>query len=187
MDHPKKKRIRARDFSAEEITVLRDLFIRHNSVLSGKHSNENTQKQKDKIYSEIVSQMNALGVSERSLQSIKDKWQAIKKAVKEKVSTGIRLKKREQTRTGGGENPTMDDPDILELLTDAEKDILSVIPAEQIVGILGGFATDESIEKSDELPRPRSPRPSSCPPILTATEDLSHGRAGGKNDLLGVL
>ena len=64
--------------------------------------------------------MNAVGVAERSLQSIKDKWQALKKSVKEKVTNSVRVQRKERGKTGGGENPTLDDPDVLDGLNDDE-------------------------------------------------------------------
>ena len=73
-------------------------------------------------------------MAERSLQSIKDKWQALKKNVKEKVAASTRRHRKEREKTGGGENPTLDDPDVIDCLNDDEKEILQVIPSEQITG-----------------------------------------------------
>ena len=130
----KRKRARAPDYSEEEIAIIRNCFVRHNAVLSAKHSNDITQKKKDSIYDGIVTEVNAVGVAERSLSSIKDKWQTLKKNVKDKVASSVRIKRREREKTGGGENPTLDDPDVVEGLDEDEKDILQVIPAEQITG-----------------------------------------------------
>ena len=132
----KPKRARAPDYSEAEISVIRSNFSKYHKVLSAKHSNEITQKAKDKIYREIATEVNAIGVAERSIQSIKDKWQTLKKNVKDKVASGMREKRKQRERTGGGENPALDDPDVLDTLTEEEKEILELIPPEQITGEL---------------------------------------------------
>ena len=132
----KPKRVRTPDYTEEEINIIRSNFIKYNETLSAKHSNECTQRDKDKIYKSILFEVNAVGVTERSIQSIKDKWQALKKTVKEKVAKSARLQRKERGKTGGGENPTLEDPDVLDGLNDDEKEILEVIPPEQIIGIL---------------------------------------------------
>ena len=91
MAQNKPKRVRAPDYTDEEIHVIRSSFVKHNTTLSAKHSNDTTQRVKDKIYQSIRLEVNAVGVAERSLQSIKDKWQALKKSVKEKVTNSVRM------------------------------------------------------------------------------------------------
>eukprot|EP00745_Piridium_sociabile_P035872 TRINITY_DN63290_c0_g1_i2.p1 TRINITY_DN63290_c0_g1~~TRINITY_DN63290_c0_g1_i2.p1 ORF type:complete len:137 (+),score=31.35 TRINITY_DN63290_c0_g1_i2:249-659(+) len=132
--HGKAKRTRARDFSGEEIDAIRQQFVKHHDILSAKHSTEITQKRKDAVYKSIVGEVNALGVAERSLSSVKDKWQAMKKTVKEKVGVRMKELKKERAKTGGGENPTLEEPDVLDSLTNDEKEILTCIPPEQILG-----------------------------------------------------
>ena len=69
MAQNKPKRVRAPDYTDEEINVIRSSFIKHNATLWAKHSNERIQK--DKIYQSILRlEVNAVGVTERSLQSI---------------------------------------------------------------------------------------------------------------------
>ena len=80
--------------SSEEIAIIRNSFIRHNAVLSAKHTNDITKK-KDSSYHGIVTEVKAVGVAERSLASIKDKWQTLKKNVKDKVTSSVRIKRRE--------------------------------------------------------------------------------------------
>ena len=88
MAQNKPKRVRAPDYTDEEINVIRSSIIKHNATLSAKHSNDTTQRVKDKIYQSIRLEVNAVGVTEWSLQSIKDKsGQALKKTVKEKQCT----------------------------------------------------------------------------------------------------
>ena len=91
----KLKRARAPDYSEEEVAIIRNCFVRHNAVLSAKHSNDITQKKKDYIYDGIVTEVNAVDVAERSLSSIKDKWQTLKTNVKDKVASSVRIKRRE--------------------------------------------------------------------------------------------
>ena len=58
-----------------------------------------------------MAEVNAVGVAERSIASIKDRWQTLKKNAKDKVASGVA---RERKSRWGGENPSLDDPDILE-------------------------------------------------------------------------
>ena len=60
--------------------------------------------------------MNAVGVAERSLSNIKDKWQTLKKNVKDKVASSVRIKRRDGEKTGGvkTENPTLDNPHVVD-------------------------------------------------------------------------
>ena len=99
----KTKRARAPDFSEEEVAVIRDSFVKHSKTLSAKHTNEVTQRTKNDILLGIVNEVNALGVAERSLQSIKDKWQTMKKNVKEKITRSMRDKKKESEQKRAGE------------------------------------------------------------------------------------
>ena len=103
MAQNKPKRVRAPDYTDKEIHVIRSSFVKHNTTLSAKHSNDTTQRVKDKIYQSIRLEVNAVGVAERSLQSIKDKWQALKKSVKEKFTNSVRVQRKERGKTGGGE------------------------------------------------------------------------------------
>ena len=100
MAQNKPKRVRAPDYTDEEINVIRSSFIKHNATLSAKHSNDTTQRVKDKIYQSIRLEVNAVGVTERSLQSIKDKWQALKKTVKEKQCTRAEKRRWKNWRRG---------------------------------------------------------------------------------------
>ena len=50
-----------------------------------------------------MAEVNAVGVAERSIASIKDRWQTLKKNAKDKVASSVRIKRREREKTGGGE------------------------------------------------------------------------------------
>lgn len=172
------KRIRAPDYTAEETAIIRTLFVEHNKTLTSKHSNDVTQKNKDAIYKDIHGRVNACGVSVRSLQSIKDKWQTLKKGVKEKVAAATKEYRQESVKTGRGGDGAPPPPNPEDSLDDEEKEILSVIPPETVSGVPGGFASDEPMidfqvidnysdsESDTELSGKRE-RSSSCPPDVT--------------------
>lgn len=123
-------RRRAPDFSLEEVTVLVEEFVRYNTVLSAKFSSTTTAVEKKDTMTAIVSAVNAVGVHMRNVESIKEKWQSLKKQTKAKWAKYTAAKKRAGTRTGGGPVEAIQEPE----LQDWEKKILSIIPTEAIEG-----------------------------------------------------
>lgn len=60
MAQNKPKRVRAPDYTDEEINVIRSSFVKHSATLSAKHSTDTTQRVKDKIYESIRLEVNAV-------------------------------------------------------------------------------------------------------------------------------
>ena len=132
--HVKPKRKRTPDYTREEIEVLVGLIIKNNTVLTGKHSSDITEEDKQKKYAAIQDAVNAVGVCHRTVESIKDKWQTLRKNVKAKVAKFFRLKQADARKTGGG-GPS-DTGDSEPPLTDLETTIYGIIPPEYVQGRL---------------------------------------------------
>lgn len=111
------------------------MFVQNNAVLSARHSNEVTQKIKNEIYGRILVAVNACGGQDRSLDSIKDKWQVIKRIVKGKASDFLKMQKKERRKTGGGEPEVDVDAPVESILSDREILVLSIFPEESIEGM----------------------------------------------------
>ena len=76
MAQNKPKRVRAPDYTDEEINVIRSSFIKHNATLSAKHSDDTTQRVKDKIYQSILRlEVNAVGLRSNRTEPTKYKRQ----------------------------------------------------------------------------------------------------------------
>ena len=124
----KQKRPRKPDFSNEELEVLITLYVHNNEYLNAKFSNTVTQKGKNEIVADITDKVNSVGKNNRTIDSIREKWQNIKAKVKSKAGDAIRAKKKEVRRTGGGEQP--EDVDLETVLTELEIMVYSIIPQE---------------------------------------------------------
>lgn len=123
------KRSRSIDYSEKEIRVLVDGFVKNHKVLSAKHSNLITSKRKEELYQEICEAVNAIGIAPRTVESVKDKWQTLKRNVKAKRAKFLHQAKREGALTGGGEgNITYEE------YSEVERSILGVIPPESMEG-----------------------------------------------------
>ena len=88
------KRACAHD-SSEEVAIICNGFV--GTMLSCRRSIL-TALQKKKG---LVTEVNAAGVAERSLASIKDRWQTLKKNAKDKVASSVRIKRRQREREVG--------------------------------------------------------------------------------------
>ncbi|XP_041374319.1 uncharacterized protein LOC121387337 [Gigantopelta aegis] len=156
MTEKKTKRPRAMDYNPEEKNTILALFARHHEKLEGSFSNELSHKDKKKIREEITNAVNAISPTERSWDSISEKWGKLKRDVKVKAAKRRCDRAKEMRKTGGGECTTVDAED-LEFLTEQEQTIYHCIPLEKITGIIGGFASN--VAASSTL-RPTNDAPS---------------------------
>ena len=132
----KPKRNRKVDYSNDEIKVLVNSFVLHHDYLVGRFSSTITQAQKNERYGKIVQAVNAVSATERSLESIKDKWQTMKKNVKNILATLLAQKKKDLRITGGGEaTVSLEDDDVTQKLTELEMLIYPLIPPEHYQGL----------------------------------------------------
>lgn len=133
------KRKRSADFSAEEVKVIVNGFVEHNEVLSAKHSSTVTNTLKKGIYETITAKVNAVGGNAREVESVKDKWHALKKGVKAKFAKESASQKKTMRRTGGGPLPNESRVKIEEDFEEWERAVLSVIPPELLEGMFSHF------------------------------------------------
>ena len=74
-ENPKKvPRARKANFSMLEESILQREMENNFDVLRDKHSNSVTNLEKARIWKNVTSKINALGVAPRNVKEIKDKW-----------------------------------------------------------------------------------------------------------------
>ena len=95
------KKVRKANFSAAEISVLTEKFEEHMEVLQSKYTTTVTNARKNKIWEEIADAVNAVGVTARSTQELRDKWKNLQSTAKREFSSF----KCEHKKTGGGPAP----------------------------------------------------------------------------------
>ena len=130
----KKKRTRQPDYSNVEKSKIIELFVQHNDFLNAKLDNTVTAKAKNQQYKEICEKVNSVGGNNRTLESIKNNWQTIKKLVKGKASNFFAAVKRSVRKTGGGEGEIETEQKIEDVLTEEELMVYHVIPHENMEG-----------------------------------------------------
>ena len=82
----KKSRPRAKNFDSKENELILDLFAEHDAVLRSKHNSAVTCQRKQMVLKEICDRVNSLGVANRTVQQIKNKWTNIVGDGREKQS-----------------------------------------------------------------------------------------------------
>ena len=92
---------RKQNFSASEIALLTDKVEENISLIQSKLTNSVTNKHKIQIWKEITDAVNAVGVANRTVQEVKDKWKNLQSIAKKEFSSF----RRETTKTGGGPAP----------------------------------------------------------------------------------
>ncbi|XP_066022518.1 nuclear apoptosis-inducing factor 1-like [Pocillopora verrucosa] len=95
------KKVRKANFSPAEISVLTEIFKENMDILQSKFTNSITNAKKNKIWEEISEAVNAVGVTARSTQEVRDKWKNLQSHAKREFSSF----KSEQKKTGGGPAP----------------------------------------------------------------------------------
>jgi hypothetical protein len=142
-------------FDEEEKSLLINLVTENYKVLFGAFTNNITSEIKTKVWNNIKERINKINGKERSVKSVKDKWQKMTTAVKKKCSEINKL-----NRTSSGRNDT----EIPEL-TQLEEQIKSTIGDVAIEGIVGGIDTEVIVSSEGE------------------TSDDSSGDLGGKSKI----
>lgn len=119
-------------FTAEEKSVLADLYAKQSSILQGKFEGPNGSGLRKRKWAEITEAVNAVGGNNRTIAQVKKKILNVKGIVKEKAASN----KLSFRKTGGGSDED-------EELSSVEDKILSTISTRQIRGIPGGIDTNE--------------------------------------------
>ena len=95
------KKLRKANFSPAEISVLTEKFEENMEILQSKFTNSITNTKKNKIWEAIAEAVNAVGVTARTTQEVRDKWKNLHSSAKKDFSSF----KREHKKTGGGPAP----------------------------------------------------------------------------------
>ncbi|XP_046550059.1 myb/SANT-like DNA-binding domain-containing protein 4 [Haliotis rubra] len=130
---------RTSNWSATEVDILIEEIKSNYGVLFGHFSSQVSASQKKKLWTDIVTKINANGKTVRDVPQAKKKWADLKSITRKKAAH----QKKEQSKTGGGLPDTVID------LTEFENKIISIIPACQVQGIEGGLESEAC-----ELPQP---------------------------------
>ena len=96
------KKVRKSNFSPSEISVLTDKFEENMDILQSKFTTSVRNAKKNKIWEEITETVNAVGVTARTTQEVRDKWKNLQSNAKREFSSSF---KSEQRKTGGGPAP----------------------------------------------------------------------------------
>lgn len=94
----KLSRNRGENFDTSEIQLLADLVEKNIDTINSKFKNTITNEKKKKVWENITSQINALGISNRSIKEIKTKWTNMHQTSKKEFSSN----KLSQRKTEGG-------------------------------------------------------------------------------------
>ena len=95
------KRPRKPNFSTAECTTILEMAEENIDIIREKFSNVLTNQKKAEVWRNIVSKVNAHGVTVRTVSEVKDKWRAMVMGAKKDFSR----EKRERRKTGGGKKP----------------------------------------------------------------------------------
>ena len=97
----KSERKRKMNFSVSEINKITGKVEENLDVIQSKLTNSITNKKKQEIWAKITAEVNSIGVAERSVQDIKDKWKNMHSLAKKEFT----IHKNAIRVTGGGPPP----------------------------------------------------------------------------------
>ena len=92
------KRKRKLNFSASEVAKLTELVEENIEITQSKLTNCITNKKNQEIWSRIAQRVTAIGVANRSIQNVKDKWKNMQSMAKKEYV----IQKKSLETTGGG-------------------------------------------------------------------------------------
>lgn len=124
------KRQRAQNWTDEERLALSSAYASRYLDIDGSFRPNLTNKDKQKLWDEVVAAVNAVSSTMRTSKQIEEKLKGMRKSTK-KIESG---NQKEILKTGGGQ------AEIVEL-DEAEQILLQTIPKTSISGIEGGFDT----------------------------------------------
>ena len=130
-ENPKKvPRARKANFSMLEESILQREVENNFDVLRDKHSNSVTNLEKARIWKNVTSKINVLGVAPRSVKEIKDKWRNLTS----KAKSAFTEYRRETNMTGGGPAPKKPTSSVKKIVTMMQD-------TASFAGIEGGLQT----------------------------------------------
>lgn len=128
MDAKKRKK----NFTMDELRVLREKYADHKDVLISKFNTTVTNKKKKEAWEEITKSVNSLGHEKRDVADVKKKW---KNCISD-AKMAYHANKAERTKTGGGPAPA-----------DITDDQFEIIKLNQdnvgFIGLSDGMETEE--------------------------------------------
>ena len=101
MDGKKARKARKPNFSAAECNLLLQLAEENLGTIREKFSNNLTNKKKQTIWQSICYKVNALGVGNRTLTQVREKWRAMCGEARKELNQ----EKKSNEKTGGGKPP----------------------------------------------------------------------------------
>lgn len=125
------KKTRKVNFSERELLSLLEAVSERFGIISSKFSDCVTNGEKDKAWRGVVTAVNSVGKTERTVSEIKKKWEDMKSRTKKRANEV----KKDRNGTGGGE------PQV-KLLSPMESRILSLIGDTAAYGITGAIDTN---------------------------------------------
>ena len=75
------KKMASPNFTEEELSVMLEHISFHVVILSSAHINSVTQAKKNEIWKNIANEVSSLGVANREIKDIREKWRQLKSAV----------------------------------------------------------------------------------------------------------
>lgn len=154
---------RCTNFSAIEINLLKDIVLSKAHIIENKKSDASTWKAKKNCWEEISVEFNSRSLNSKSAETLRKKWDNMKKSVKDKV-TGQR---KYALGTGGG--PSMPPPN----LTKEEEGIFNLISVQA--------AGTEPVCDSDYQPDTPVQLPSQAIILTDITVDMTNNEKENMN------
>lgn len=125
----KQRKKRKLNFTVSEMNILTDKIEDNLQVLQSKLTNSITNQRKNKIWDSITRDVNAIGVANRTMHEVKEKWKNLTSSAK-KTFSDIR---RQERQTGGGPPPKEASP--------VEEKIIKLFEETPLFTGLEGFET----------------------------------------------
>ena len=94
------KRAKSEKFSDDEIKVIINFYKTNVNILNSKFTSDVTLNRKKTLYNKLTDSVNAVSMTTRTTQHIKDKWQNMQRVVKKKVSDYNQKQRSERSATG---------------------------------------------------------------------------------------
>ncbi|XP_066447506.1 myosin-binding protein C, slow-type isoform X9 [Eleutherodactylus coqui] len=114
------------EFTNQELDLLVDCVSKHGPHICGALSAKTTKGEKSKIWAEIQAKVNTKGGKNRSVADLKQKWNALKKQTKNKLS---QVKKESNVENAVTPEPTKE-------LSSLEKRVEAMLQLEELEGTL---------------------------------------------------
>ena len=128
----KTKHQRKKNFSTDEVKLLIEEYEANRNIFEGKFSNTLSNIQKNTAWLQVTNMINSLGVDNRTVEEVKNKWKNLCSSAKGSLHSF----KKSSLKTGGGPPPKPP--------TESEEKIISLFDGRpSFEGINDGFVTSD--------------------------------------------